>query len=136
LVIGVGVDVVRIARFRRAMARHGRRLLDRLFTTGERERVGGGPGAARHLAVRFAAKEAALKALGTGWGQGVAWRDLEVVGGGRRPSAILLSGKAREVAGRRGITRTLVSLAHDGEYAVAFVVALGDGRQGPGPAAW
>jgi holo-[acyl-carrier protein] synthase len=128
MVIGVGIDVIQITRFERAMARHGGRFLDRVFTPAEREHVGRHPLAARHLAVRFAAKEAAFKALGTGWGQGVAWRDVEIMGGGRGPSRLALSGRARETALRLGITRTHVSLSHDVEYAVALVVAT-DGRE-------
>jgi holo-[acyl-carrier protein] synthase len=125
VVIGIGTDLVRIGRFERAVARHGDRLLNRLFTPAERERFRRSPFPERHLAARFAAKEAVLKTLGTGWGQGVAWREVEIVGGGRLPSSVVLSGRAQLAAARLGITRTLVSLAHDGDYALAFVVATG-----------
>lgn len=127
MVIGIGIDVVQIERFEQAVARHGARLLDRLFTAAEQARFGGHPSPGRHLAARFAAKEAAFKALRTGWGGGVAWRDVEIVGGGREPSSLLLSGRARDVAARLGIAQTLVSLTHDGDYAMACVVAT-DGR--------
>jgi len=123
VVIGIGIDLVRVGRFEQAMARHGRRFLDRLFTTAERERFRHHPLAGPHLAARFAAKEAAFKALGTGWGQGVGWREVEIVGGGRRPSSLLFSGRARDAAARLGIKQTLVSLTHEGDYAVAFVIA-------------
>lgn len=123
MVIGIGIDLVRVGRFEQAMARHGMRFLDRLFTTAERERFRRHPLAGRHLAARFAAKEAAFKALGTGWGQGVGWREVEIVGGGRRPSSLLFSGRAREAAARLGIKQTLVSLTHEGDYAIAFVIA-------------
>lgn len=123
MVIGIGIDLVRIGRFEQAMARHGGRFLDRLFTTAERERFRRHPFPGRHLAARFAAKEAAFKALGTGWGQGVAWREVEVVGGGRRPSSLVFSGRARDAAARLGIKQMLVSLTHDADYAVAFVIA-------------
>ena len=123
MVIGIGTDLVRIDRFERAMARHGGRLLDRLFTPAERERFRRHPFPERHLAARFAAKEAVFKSLGTGWGQGVAWREVEIVGGGRRPSSVVFSGRAQDAAARLGIKRTLVSLTHDGDYALAFVIA-------------
>jgi holo-[acyl-carrier protein] synthase len=123
VVIGVGIDVVRIGRFARAMGRYRGRFLDRLFTSGERERFRRHPSAERHLAARFAAKEAALKALGTGWGQGVAWREVEIVGGGRQPASLVFLGRAKAAADRLGIRRTLVSLSHDGDYAAAFVIA-------------
>lgn len=121
--IGIGIDLVRIGRFERAMARRGGRFLDRLFTAAERERFGRHPFPGRHLAARFAAKEAAFKALGTGWGQGITWREVEIVEGGRRPSRLIFSGRAWEAAARLGIKQTLVSLTHDGDYAVAFVIA-------------
>ncbi|MGH7412287.1 MAG: holo-ACP synthase [Candidatus Methylomirabilis sp.] len=123
MVIGIGIDMVRLRRFEAAMARHGERFLNRLFTPAERERFRTHPFAERHLAARFAAKEAAFKALGTGWGQGVAWREVEIVGGGRRPAALVFSGRAREAAARRGIRQMQVSLSHDGDYALALVIA-------------
>ena len=123
MVIGIGIDLVRVGRFERAMARHGGRFLDRLFTPAERERFRQHPIPGRHLAARFAAKEAAFKALRTGWGQGVAWREVEIVGGGRRPSSLVFSGRALDAASRLGIKQTLVSLTHDGDYALACVIA-------------
>lgn len=126
MVIGIGIDAVQIGRFERAVARHGARLLNRLFTVMEQARWRGHRSSGRHLAARFAAKEAAFKALRTGWGQGVMWQNVEIVGGGREPSSVLLSGRARDMATRLGITQMLVSLTHDGEYAIACVVATDD----------
>lgn len=123
MVIGIGIDAVKIGRFERAVARHGARLLDRLFTAAEQARLRGYRSPGRHLAARFAAKEATFKALRTGWGQGVVWQDVEIVGGGHEASSVVLSGCAREVAARLGITQMLVSLTHDGDYAMACVVA-------------
>ena len=123
MVIGIGIDLVRIGRFEQAIARYGGRFLNRLFTTAERERFRRHPSPGRHLAARFAAKQAAFKALRTGWGQGVAWRDVEIVGGGRGPSSLVFSGRALDASVRLGIRQTLVSLTHDGDYAVAFVIA-------------
>ena len=127
MVIGIGIDLVRISRFERAAARYGARLLDRLFTATEQARVRRYRSPARHLAARFAAKEAAFKALRTGWGQGVAWRDVEIVGGGQAAADVVLAGRARDVAAALGITQMLVTLTHDGDYAMAYVVAT-DGR--------
>ena len=127
MVIGIGIDLVQIGRFERALARYGARLLDRLFTAAEQARFRGYRSPGRHLAARFAAKEAAFKALRTGWGQGVAWRDVEIVGGGQAAADVVLSGRARDVAGCLGITQMLVTLTHDGDYAMACVVAT-DGR--------
>ncbi len=82
MVIGIGIDLVQVSRFEQAASRHGSRLLDRLFTAGEQARVRCYRSPGRHLAARFAAKEAALKALRTGWGQGVVWQDVEIGGRG------------------------------------------------------
>jgi holo-[acyl-carrier protein] synthase len=123
MVIGIGIDLVQISRFEQAAARYGARLLDRLFTAAEQARLRSYRSPGRHLAARFAGKEAAFKALRTGWGQGVAWQDVEIVGGGREPSSLVLSGRARDVAADLGITQMLVTLTHDGDYAMACVVA-------------
>ncbi|MDE2058426.1 MAG: holo-ACP synthase [candidate division NC10 bacterium] len=127
MVIGIGIDLVQISRFEQVAARHGTRLLDRLFTTAEQARLRSYRSPARHLAARFAAKEAAFKVLRTGWGQGVVWQDVEIVGGGREPSSLVLSGRARDVAANLGIMQMLVTLTHDDDYAMACVVAT-DGR--------
>lgn len=127
MVIGIGIDAVRIERFEYAVARHGARLLDRLFTVAEQARWRNHRSPGRHLAVRFAAKEAAFKALRTGWGQGVAWQDVQIMGGGHESSSLFLSGRAQDIAASLGITQMLVSLTHDGDYAMACVVAT-DGR--------
>jgi holo-[acyl-carrier protein] synthase len=130
MVIGIGTDVVAVDRFAASLERWGDRLLARVFTEAERhECLAHAPHvqqAARRLAVRFAAKEAALKALGTGWGEGVRWQDVEVVGGGSSAPAIRLSGRAEVVARRQRVSRALVSLAHEREYALAFVVTTDD----------
>ena len=127
MVIGIGIDLVQIGRFEQAVSRHGARLLNRLFTAAEQACLRSYRSPGRHLAARFAAKEAAFKALRTGWGQGVVWQDVEIVGGGHEPSSVVLSGRARDVAAGLGITQMLVSLTHDGDYAMACIVAT-DGR--------
>jgi len=78
---------------------------------------------ATHLAARLAAKEATMKALGTGWSLGVRWTDVEVRSGGGTPPTVSLSGVARKRAEARGIREAIVSLSHDGDYAIAVVVA-------------
>lgn len=96
----------------------------RAFTLGElaaRE----GPDLAVRLAGCFAAKEAILKALGTGWTDGISWTEIEVVHVASGAPMVTLSGRAQEVATERGVTRWLLSLSHDGDYATATAIGLG-----------
>ena len=123
MIIGIGTDLVSIPRMRKALARWQDRLVERLYTPQEIVECDGRAQPEVHFASRFAAKEAVLKALGTGWGEGIAWREVEVLGGKGMAPEIHLRGRAREVALRRGIRQALLSLSHDGDYALAFVIA-------------
>ena len=116
-----GVDMIEVARIQRAMERHGERFFARFFTPRERAQTGG---AATRLAARFAAKEAVAKALGTGIGD-ICWVDVEVVVGERGRPHLELHDKARILADALGLHEWDISLSHTGEYAIAFVVALG-----------
>jgi holo-[acyl-carrier protein] synthase len=119
---GLGLDLVDIERLERALNRRPR-LADRLFTPAELEFAAARRRPARHLAVRFAAKEAAIKALGTS----VAPRQVEVRGGGTVPPSIALHGRAAELADRRGV-ELQVALTHTDETAAAVVLAVPVGR--------
>ena len=119
--LGIGVDVVDVPRFADLLARRGSTLGDRVFTAAELATCGGSP---QRLAARFAAKEAAAKALGLGIGP-VAWRDVEVGTGDRGAPVLRLHGAARRAAETRGLDRWAVSLSHDAARAVALVVATG-----------
>jgi holo-[acyl-carrier protein] synthase len=126
VILALGVDLVAIPRVEALLARHGERFLARVFTAEERSACLSRARPGQHLAARLAAKEAAMKALGTGWGRGVRWLDVAVAaarGGGPR---LQLDGVALRHAESLGIQRTLVSLSHDGDYAVAVVVGEGD----------
>ena len=114
-----GVDIVEIPRIERVAKRYGDRFLRRIYT--ERE-IAYCRGRAPQLATRFAAKEAAMKALGTGV-RGVRWRDIEIMREGGRAPTIRLHGAAHARAERLGIDHLAVSLSHSEENAVAFVVA-------------
>ena len=116
--VSVGVDVIEIERVAATLARFGDRFLERVFTEGETAYC---RGRAPQLAARFAAKEAVMKALGTGT-RGVGWREVEVT---RKPTGepgIALHGRAAERAARLGIDRIAVSLSHSRHYAVASVI--------------
>jgi holo-[acyl-carrier protein] synthase len=132
VIVGIGVDLVRIARIRSAVERWQERFLDRVFTPEEVAYARQRRDPAEHLAARFAAKEATLKALGTGLTMGVRWREMEVRRArGQRPE-LALSGRTAALGAARGVRSLHVSLTHDGEYAMAQVLAEGDpagGRQ-------
>jgi holo-[acyl-carrier protein] synthase len=122
---GIGIDLIEIERLERALERRPR-LLQRVFTPGEIEASAKRRRPARHLAARFAAKEAALKCLGIG---GLQLREVEVVGGGDEPPRLRLHGNAAELARRQRIELS-VSLSHSRELATAVVV-IGDDRPAP-----
>ena len=116
--LATGVDIIEISRVRRVLERYGQRFLDRVFTPEEIEYC---RGRAPNLAARFAAKEATMKALGTGV-RGVGWKDIEVVRAESGAPGIKLSGRAERRAGRFGVQETALSISHSQEYAVAFVL--------------
>ena len=119
-----GVDIIEIGRVARVVQRYGKRFLRRIYTEGE---IAYCRGRAPQLASRFAAKEAVMKALGTGT-RGVRWRHIEVVRAPGRAPTIRLHGTALARARRIGVEHLSVSLSHSEEYAVAFVV--GESRAG------
>jgi len=123
---GIGVDLVRVARIREMMERWDRRFLSRVFTSEELTYSLKRRRPEQHLAARFAAKEAALKALGTGLSMGIRWREIEVRRDRGEAPTIHFSGKMDDLSRERGATRSLVSLTHDGEYAMAQVLLMGD----------
>jgi holo-[acyl-carrier protein] synthase len=127
LILGIGVDLVKVERMEQALAR-GERLRRRLFTAGEIAYCERHKQPALHFAARFAAKEAGMKAIGTGWSQGVGWKDFEVKLDARGRPHILMSGKAAEIAMSMGATHTVVSLAHDGGFSIAVVALEGEAK--------
>ena len=123
LVIGVGTDLIEIARIERSVERFGDAFLQRVYTPGEIAYCQSKRNAAESLAARFAAKEAGAKALGTGISRGVSWREFEVRRlPGQRPE-LHLSGRAAEIAKGLGIRRLALSLTHSRSVSMAVVVA-------------
>jgi holo-[acyl-carrier protein] synthase len=122
MILGVGTDLIEIARIAESIRRYGERFLRRIFTPREIEYCQRKKNAAESFAARFAAKEAGAKALGTGISRGVGWLELEVT---REPSgrpSLQLSGRAAERAASLGVARMSLSLTHSGELALAVVV--------------
>jgi holo-[acyl-carrier protein] synthase len=122
MILGTGIDIAEVPRIRGAIERHGERFLKRIFTEGEIQYCESKANRVERYAARFAAKEAGMKAIGTGWNHGVRWRDLEVVRKpGGRPT-LLLHGKAAEFAARLGATNIALSLTHTADQAMAQVI--------------
>jgi holo-[acyl-carrier protein] synthase len=122
MIIGTGIDIAEVPRIAATLERFGRRFLARVFTEAEIHYCDSKQNRAERYAARFAAKEAALKAIGTGWRCGISWRDVEV---GREPGGrptILFHGKAAEFAQRLGARHTSLSLSHTEQQAIAQVI--------------
>jgi holo-[acyl-carrier protein] synthase len=122
MIVGLGVDITEVDRMQAAIARRGRPFLERLFTPAEIAYCQKHRHSAERFAGRFAAKEAAMKALGTGWARGVRWIDIEVV---REPSGkptLKLAGAAKAIAGGLGVKHIAVTITHDGNTALAQVI--------------
>ncbi len=125
MIVGLGVDIAEVGRVKAAIERHGETFLRRVYTPREREYCERFRNKFERYAGRFAAKEAAMKALGTGWGRGVRWVDVEVVREkGGRPT-IALSGEAGKVAERLGVKRIALSITHTDAQALAQVIFEG-----------
>lgn len=122
MIVGTGIDIAEVPRIRAAIERHGERFLKRIFTEGEIQYCESKANRVERYAARFAAKEAGMKAIGTGWNHGVRWRDIEVARKpGGRPT-LRLHGKAAEFAARLGATNIALSLTHTAEQAFAQVI--------------
>ncbi len=124
-VLGIGVDLVECARIERSLERFGEKFLHRVFTDGEIAYSMSMKFPARHLAARFAAKEAVSKAFGTGIGKAMGWRNIDVR---KKPSGepfLVFSGPAQELATKRGVSAALITLSHTERHAMACIVLDG-----------
>jgi holo-[acyl-carrier protein] synthase len=123
MILGTGIDLAEVHRIRESIERFGDRFLHRVFTPGEIAYSASKANKYERYAARFAAKEAAMKALGSGWARGVTWHDFEVVHEpGGRPQ-MLLHARAAEIATEMGIRRLALSLTHTERYGLASVIA-------------
>jgi holo-[acyl-carrier protein] synthase len=121
-VIGIGVDLVECGRIERSLDRFGEKFLRRVFTEGEIEYSMSMKFPARHLAARFAAKEAVSKAFGTGIGKAMGWRNIDIRKKKSGEPFLVFSGSAQELAEKRGVTSAMVTLSHTEQHAMAAVV--------------
>lgn len=123
---GIGTDIVRIARMEEDLRRYGKRFAQRILAPAELEEFHGSRMPARFLAKRFAAKEAAVKALGTGFSQGIGLRDITVGHEAAGRPYLIYEGRARHFCRDLGVTASHLSIADEVEYAVAFVTLMKD----------
>jgi holo-[acyl-carrier protein] synthase len=131
MIVGMGIDIAEVARIREAIERHGARFLQRVFTPREIAYCQSHRNSYDRFAARFAAKEAMMKALGTGWRRGVTWRDIEVANAASGKPGVNLAGKSLEIFRSLGGARIHLSITHTDDYALAQVVIEGDSSIGP-----
>ncbi len=123
MIVGTGVDLCEVDRIEKALAApHGARLRERVFTSGEIAYAERKANRFERYAARFAAKEAGMKALGTGWRGGLGWQDLEVANLPSGRPTLRLHGKAAEIAERLGVRNISLSITHTAEQAMAMVI--------------
>lgn len=124
-VIGIGTDIVECSRIGNMIEKHDSLFLERVYTEWEIEYCSGRKSAVQHYAGRWAAKEAILKAMGTGWAKGIAWTDIEITNAmGGKPS-VTIHGEARVHCDKLGIAEILISISHCESHATAFATAVG-----------
>ena len=123
-IIAHGIDLVDCPRIEQMLERHGERFLSRVFTPTERAYAEAKRNTVEKLAGRFAAKEAILKLLGTGWRGKIAWTDVEVVNNAAGQPEVTLAGEVKEIADELGIGHISISITHTANFAIASAVAL------------
>jgi len=122
MIVGIGIDIIEISRIERMLDEYGNNFANRVFTDNERAYCESKARKSMHYGARFAAKEAFLKALGTGLVDGIAWRDIEVLNNDAGQPEIRCSGVAKVFADNLGVARVHLSISHSKEYAAAIVI--------------
>ncbi len=125
MVLGIGTDLAEVSRIRKSVERYGERFLARVYTQQERTYASRTANSAERFAARFAAKEAGMKAIGTGWRRGVTWKDFEVVNDRSGRPTLRLSGVALDIANKMGVRHISISLTHTAQIAFAVVILEG-----------
>lgn len=123
-VIGIGTDIVEVSRIGDMIDKHDDTFIQKVFTESEITYCGPRKSSVQHYAGRWAAKEAILKAIGTGWSKGIKWTDIEVINEMGGKPYVKLNGKAIDVCADRGIDEILISISHCNLFATAFATAL------------
>ncbi len=122
--ISIGTDIIECVRIAQMIEKHGEVFLQRVFTQKEIQYCSSRKAANQHYAGRWAAKEAALKVLGTGWAKGILWTDVEVVNEVSGAPTLVMTGKAAEIARELGIRKVMITISHCRAYATAFATGI------------
>ena len=125
-IIGIGTDITECTRIERMLVNHGESFKQRVFTAQEIEYCGKGKQAVQHFTGRWSAKEAILKAMGTGWSDGISWNDIEILNEISGKPVVTLFNQTLMISHQLGIKEIQVSISHCNCHAVAFAVALGN----------
>jgi holo-[acyl-carrier protein] synthase len=128
-IVAHGIDLVDFPRIDEMIKRHGQRFLNKVFTTTEQNYADANKNGTEKLAGRFAAKEAILKLMGTGWRGRIAWTDIEIVNTPTGQPKVVLSGEVKNIADKLGIEHISVSITHTANFAIASAVALTDSNE-------
>jgi len=131
MILGTGIDLAEVPRIRAAIERYGDRFIQRIFTEKEIAYVQRKANKYERFAARFAAKEAGMKAIGTGWRLGVRWQDFEVTNLRSGRPTLAFHGVAKKVADHLGVTAVHLSLTHTEQFGQAFVILEGPGEPSP-----
>jgi holo-[acyl-carrier protein] synthase len=123
-IVAHGIDLVDCPRIEAMIERHGERFIQRVFTAAEQAYAEANKNEIEKLAGRFAAKEAVLKLMGTGWRGNIAWTDVEIINNSSGQPEVILSGEVEKIAGKLGIKHISVSITHTANFAIASAVAL------------
>ncbi|HTR37997.1 MAG TPA: holo-ACP synthase [Bryobacteraceae bacterium] len=122
MIVGIGLDLAEVGRIRAAAERHGRRFIERIYTPAEIAYAERKANRYERYAARFAAKEAGMKAIGTGWRRGVRWHDFEVLNLPSGRPTLRFHGVAAQVAEELGVRNTVLSLTHTADQGIAIVI--------------
>lgn len=125
-IIGHGIDIVNCKKIERLTQKHSERFLTRIFTRKELDYCLAKRRCWEHLAGRFAAKEAVMKVLGTGWRADIRWKEIEIVNALSGKPELVLKGNTQKIAKELGIERIIISISHTSEYAIASALGLAD----------
>ena len=128
-IVAHGIDLVDCPRIEAMIERHGERFIQRVFTAAEQAYAGANKNEVEKLAGRFAAKEAILKLMGTGWRGKIAWTDIEIINNSSGQPEVTLAGEVEKIAGKLGIKHISVSITHTANFAIASAVALAQANE-------